>query len=168
MLRLGRNATQVETHLCVNSLCIGLKHKISFTVCIAVTVVQGFPSYSNCSHTLTHTDFSLTSNQFGVSHHFRQGCVAGILESWAIRPLQLLLFCMKASQTAPKDGCGCVNTPLFTQTGSGLDGHSLPTSGLENFLYQLLQYLKPSCSLAKGQFAKKSEQINCFKERDIL
>ena len=119
MLRVGRNATQVETHLCVNSMCIGLKHKISFTVCTAVTVVQGFPFCSHCSHTLTHTDFSLASNQFGVSYLFRQGCVAGILESWATRPLKLLLCCMKAPQTAPKDECGCVNTPLFTQTGSG-------------------------------------------------
>ena len=46
VLRVGRDATQVETHVCVNSMCIGLKHRISFTVCTAFRVVQGFPSFS--------------------------------------------------------------------------------------------------------------------------
>ena len=68
VLRVGRDATQVETHVCVNSMCIGLKHRISFTVCTAFRVVQGFPSFSNRSHALTHTDFSLASHQFRVSH----------------------------------------------------------------------------------------------------
>ena len=71
VLRVGRDATQAETRVCVNSMCIGLKHRSS-----------GFPSFSNHSHALTPTDFRLASSVPGQSPFLARGCVAGILESW--------------------------------------------------------------------------------------
>ena len=144
------------------------KHVYVLIACVlgSNTEVLGFPPFLTIL-TPSPLLISVWPHQFRVSHLSWPEGVWQVFENPG-SVSQLLLFCMKASRTLPKDDCGCVNTPLFTQTGSGLDGHGLPTSDLENFLYQLLQYIKSSCSLAKGQFAKKSEQINCFKARTIL